>query len=159
LCGRDNITVDPLFVLVASDDVGPQHIGMSLMVCRLRELDGANVPHGLGVAWGILLACHGLFSWSKKLGFQNKLALPKSNVGIRKKHTAFPPINTITKIDKKLWHCAARCGGGAAAVRRRCGGGAAAVRRDGDGASVDVGGGAGAGGAGAGRGGGDARFA
>jgi hypothetical protein len=27
-----SITVDPLFVLVASDDVGPRHIGMSLMV-------------------------------------------------------------------------------------------------------------------------------
>jgi hypothetical protein len=27
-----SITVDPLFVLVASDDVGPQHIGMLLMV-------------------------------------------------------------------------------------------------------------------------------
>ncbi len=27
-----SITVDPLFVLVASDDVGSQHIGMLLMV-------------------------------------------------------------------------------------------------------------------------------
>jgi hypothetical protein len=30
-------------------------------VCRLQELDGANVPHGLGVRLDILLACHGLF--------------------------------------------------------------------------------------------------
>jgi hypothetical protein len=31
-------------------------------MCRLRELDGTNVPHGLGVRRDILLACHGLFS-------------------------------------------------------------------------------------------------
>ena len=44
------------------------------MGCRLRELDGANVPHGLGVARGILPACHGLFSWWKKLVSEKKLA-------------------------------------------------------------------------------------
>ena len=53
------------FALVASDDVGPLHIGVSLKVCILQELDDANVPHGLGVACGILLEYHGLFSWSK----------------------------------------------------------------------------------------------
>jgi len=63
--------------MVASDDVGPQHIGESLMVCRYPELDGANVPHGLGVRRGILLACHGLFSWSKIFCFKKKLASPK----------------------------------------------------------------------------------
>ena len=57
-----SITVDPLFVLVASDDGGPQHIGMLLMVCRLRELVGANVPHGLGEPPVLFLAYHGLFS-------------------------------------------------------------------------------------------------
>ena len=72
-----SITVYPLFVLVASDAVGPQHIGMSLMVCRYPELVGANVPHGLGVRRGILLACHRLFSWSKIFCFRKKLALPK----------------------------------------------------------------------------------
>ena len=76
------ITIDPLFVLVASDDAGPQHIGMSLMVCRLRELDGANVPHDVGVRRDILLACHGLFSCSKKRGFRKKLALSKILRGI-----------------------------------------------------------------------------
>ncbi len=64
---------------------------MSLMVCRLRELDGANVPHGLVVARGILLAYHGLFSWSKKAGASKKRASPKIPRG------AFPPINTHHK--------------------------------------------------------------
>jgi hypothetical protein len=126
------------------------------MVCRLQELDGANVPHGLGVAWGILLVCHGLFPWSKKLGFKKNSPRQKSYVGIRKKHTAFPPIDTH---HKKLTINHGTAPRGVAAVRRRCGGGAAAVRHDGNGASVDVSSGTGAGGAGAGGGGGDARFA
>jgi hypothetical protein len=50
---------------------------MSLMVCRYPELDGNNVPHGLGVRRGILLACHGLFSWSKIFFFRKKLTSPK----------------------------------------------------------------------------------
>jgi hypothetical protein len=50
---------------------------MSIMGCRLLRLDGANVLHGLGVARGILPACHGLFSWSKKLVSEKKLASPK----------------------------------------------------------------------------------
>ena len=72
-----SITDDPRFVLVALDDIGPQHISMSNMGCRLLRLDGANVLHGLGVARGILPACHGLFSWSKKLVSEKKLASPK----------------------------------------------------------------------------------
>jgi hypothetical protein len=51
---------------------------MLLMVCRLQELDGANVPHGLGVRWGILLACNGLFSWLKKLSARKKTHLAKN---------------------------------------------------------------------------------
>jgi hypothetical protein len=34
--------------MVAPGVVSPQDIGMSPMVCRLQELDGANVHHGLG---------------------------------------------------------------------------------------------------------------
>ncbi len=34
--------------MVAPDFVSPQDIGMSPMVCRLQELDGTNVHHGLG---------------------------------------------------------------------------------------------------------------
>ncbi len=34
--------------MVALGVVSPQVIGMSPMVCRLQELDGANVHHGLG---------------------------------------------------------------------------------------------------------------
>ena len=34
--------------MVAPGIVSPQDIGMSPMVCRLQELDGANVHHGLG---------------------------------------------------------------------------------------------------------------
>jgi hypothetical protein len=41
------------------------------MVCRLQDLDGANVPHGLGVCWGILGFFHG-----KKMRLK-KIALPK----------------------------------------------------------------------------------
>jgi hypothetical protein len=51
---------------------------MSIMGCRLLRLDGANVLHGLGVARGILPACHGLFSWSKKLVSEKKTRLAKN---------------------------------------------------------------------------------
>jgi hypothetical protein len=34
--------------MVAPGVVSPQDISMSPMVCKLRELDGANVHHGLG---------------------------------------------------------------------------------------------------------------
>jgi hypothetical protein len=34
--------------MVAPGIVSPQDIDMSPMVCRLQELDGANVHHGLG---------------------------------------------------------------------------------------------------------------
>jgi hypothetical protein len=63
--------------MIAPEVVGSQHIGMSPMVCIYPKLDGANVPHGLGVRRGILLAFHGLFSWSKKLVLKKKLASPK----------------------------------------------------------------------------------
>ncbi len=51
---------------------------MSIMGCRLLRLDGANVLHGLGVVRGILPACHGLFSWWKKLASKKNLPRQKS---------------------------------------------------------------------------------
>jgi hypothetical protein len=87
------ITLNPLFVLVALDDVGPQHIGMSLMMCRLQKLDGANVPHGVGVRWGILLMCHGLFSCSKKCGFRTICEYVKN---ILRSHQPIKPSQKMT---------------------------------------------------------------
>ncbi len=62
-----SLTFDPHILMVAPEVVSSRDISVSLMVCGLPKLDGTNVPHGLGVAWGILLPDHGLFSWSKTL--------------------------------------------------------------------------------------------
>jgi hypothetical protein len=77
--------------MIAPEVVSSQHIGMLPMVCRYPKLDDANVPHGLGVHWGILLACHGLFFMGKKTRSKKNSPRQNSYLGIRKKHTVFPP--------------------------------------------------------------------
>jgi hypothetical protein len=43
-----SVTFEACNLMVAPGVVSPQDIGMLPMVCRLQELDGANVHHGLG---------------------------------------------------------------------------------------------------------------
>jgi hypothetical protein len=75
--------------MVALGVVSPQNIGMLPMVCRLQELDGANVHHGLGVIHPTLPPYHALSSWSKKLGFTTTTTPPQNSyVGIREISTA-----------------------------------------------------------------------
>jgi hypothetical protein len=64
----------------------------------------------------------GFFHGQKNLVSKKNSPCQKSYVGIRKKHTAFPPINTH---HKKLTINHGTAPRGAAAVRRWCGGGAA----------------------------------
>jgi len=86
------------------DDIGPEHIGVSPTVRRYPELDGANVPHGLGVRLGILLACFWLFSWSKKPGVKKKLASPKILRGNTWNMYCVRPIAAITNKKSTINH-------------------------------------------------------
>ena len=62
--------------MIVPEVVGSQHISPLPMVCRYPELDGANVPHGLGVVGALTWRAMGFFN-GQKTRSQKKLASPK----------------------------------------------------------------------------------